>query len=484
MVKIDSMKRFSVILIVSVIMFAGNSCKREMSGARYDSNDEMQIMDYIDTRQDLSIFKELTDYIKQRNLLKTAGSYTVFIPNNAAFEQLFRTLSETGQTVTSIKDRSPEFWINYFRYHLLNEKINANEFEFGPLPAPTVFNNKYLIADISESYNAINLNNAATITESNIEFTNGYVNVINNVLNPPVTSVYETLKQSGKYTTMLNIFEETGYARYLKDSTITLFVESDEALARARFNKAEVPNIEDWVKYHILPDSSYFLNILSGKRFYSLYTREAQSFQVNAFGKYFINETFPFDQSKALGIDRVCSNGIYHTVDTVLQIVAAKPATIRFNLYPPGSPYGAQNVFTEAPASIVLNTGTQSYHQNKEPKIVAFNAMQVGDYFWFTVPDVPIGKYRIRMIHRGAATRGKFLVIYKDVLVAENINMAVSNGTFEEWNYLVYNNCGEINVTERSDVALYFAFAGFGSNNSPSYCCDMLMDMVDLIPVN
>ncbi|MCH5686887.1 hypothetical protein LWM68_23035 [Niabella sp. W65] len=51
------MKRFSVILIISVILFATPACKREMSGARYDSNDEMQIMDYIDTRPDLSIFR-------------------------------------------------------------------------------------------------------------------------------------------------------------------------------------------------------------------------------------------------------------------------------------------------------------------------------------------------------------------------------------------------------------------------------------------
>ncbi|MCH5599825.1 fasciclin domain-containing protein [Niabella ginsengisoli] len=478
------MKRFSIIIAVLIFLVGNYGCKRELSGARYDSTDEMQIMDYIDSREDLTIFKELIDYVKQRSLLKTAGSYTVFAPNNNAFAELFKTLSAQGQQVSSVKDLSAEFWINYFRYHLLNEKINSNEFELGPLPAPTAYNNKYLIADISDSYSAINLNNIATITESNIEFTNGFINVINNVLNPPVSSVYETLTKSGKYNTMLSIFEETGYSKYLKDSIITLFIESDEALARSNFDKQNIPNLEDWVKYHIIPDTSYFLNILSGKRFYSLYTKEAQSFKVDTYGNYFINETFPFNQTKALGIDRVCRNGIYHTLDTVLKIVEALPATIRFNLYPPGSPYGEQNVFTEAPASIVLNTGTQSYHQNKENKIVAFNAQQIGDYFWLTIPDVPVGKYRIRMIHRGAATRGKFLVIYKDVLVSENVNMGSNNGPFEEWNYLVYNNCGDITVTDRSDVTLNFAFAGFGSNNSPSYCCDMLMDMVELIPIN
>ncbi|ULT46584.1 fasciclin domain-containing protein [Niabella defluvii] len=83
----------------------------------------------------------MTDYVKQRNLLKTAGSYTVFIPSNTAFEQLFKTLSETGKAITSIKDRSPEFWINYFRYHLLNEKLmptNSSSALYPPQPYSTI----------------------------------------------------------------------------------------------------------------------------------------------------------------------------------------------------------------------------------------------------------------------------------------------------------------------------------------------------------
>ncbi|WP_346237058.1 fasciclin domain-containing protein [Niabella insulamsoli] len=475
------MKKLSVVLVM--LMVAGFSCKRDMSGARYDSTDEIQIMDYIDTREDLSIFKELIEYTGKRSLFKTAGSYTLFIPNNQAFQQLFNELSAEGTAVARIADQSPDFWLNYVQYHLLNEKVNTNEFEFGPLPVPTVYNNKYLIADLSESYDAVNLNNAAQIVENNIELTNGYINVINNVLRPPVKTVYETLKASGKYETMLALFDETGYTSYLKDSMITLLIETDAALQRSGFAKENIPNLNDWVKYHIIPDSSYFLNLLAGKRFYSLYTKEALSFSVDAFGKYFINEIFPFNQERSYGIDRVSSNGIYHSVDTLLSIVEAPPATIRFNLYPPGSPYGAQNVFTQSPATITLNTGTQSYHQNKEGKIVAFNATQVGDYFWMTIPDVPVGRYRIRMLHRGAATRGKYIVIYNNNIVEEQVNMASRDGFFEEWNYLSYNYCGEIEVAERSDVALYFAFAGFGSNPAPSYCCDLLMDMLELIPI-
>jgi uncharacterized surface protein with fasciclin (FAS1) repeats len=474
-------KAYNLILIAALLLFLFQGCKPEFSGARFDDNDELQVMDYLDNREDLSIYRELIDYVNKRNLLKTAGTYTVFAPTNQAFVKLFTRLSSNGDKVSSIKDKSPEFWLNYFSYHLLDKKINTNTFEPGPIPTPTVLTNKYLIADIRESYSAIKLNNFSTIRESNIEMSNGYVNIIDEVLSPPVETIYETLVKTGQYNIMLGIFEETGLTRYLKDSTITLVIERDEVLLRSNFNKAEIENLNNWAAYHIIPDSGYFLNQLIKQRIYPLYKKDALSFNVNSQGQYFMNSTFKLDQSLEFGIDRVNSNGVYHSIDTIVEIVEALPATIRYNLYPPGSPYGEQNVFSEAPAKIVLNNGTQSYHQNKELKIVAFDAQQVGDYFYLTIPDVAAGRYNIRVVHR-SGTRGKFLTIYNGAIVKDNIDFAKTDGTWPDYNYYIFNNCGVINVESRSDVKLTFALTAFATGKVGSYCCDVLMDAIELIP--
>ncbi|GGH18496.1 fasciclin domain-containing protein [Sphingobacterium alkalisoli] len=460
------------------------SCKEPFSDARYNSNDEIQIMDYLSEREDLSIFTELAGYVGQRNLLKTAGSYTLFVPNNAAFNTLFETLTVDGKPVKKIADAPVEYWVNFFRYHLLDQKINTNVFIHGPLPAPTSFQDKYLIADISASYEAIRLNNLATITESNINFNNGFINVLDAVLIPPTATLYDMVKTSGKYNTMLTIFEETGLDNYLKDSMITLVIESDEALLKSNFDKSEIENLKDWAGYHIIPDSGYYLNLLTTQRHYPLYKKESLAFTVDTYGQYAVNQKFKFNQSAEFGIDNVGKNGIFHSLDTLLVITPAVPSRIRFNIYPPGSSYGEQNVFTNAPARILRNTGTQSYHQDKKLMIAQFDATQVGDYFWMTIPDVPAGKYRIRIMHRGAATRGKFLTIYNDQIVRELVDFAKKDGDFEEYNYFVFNYGGDITVEEREDVKLYFAFTGFGSNPNPSYCCDLLLDIVELIPIN
>lgn len=465
-----------------IALFVLPGCERKFSDARYDDTDELQVMDFIDQREDLSTFKELIDYVNRRNLLKTAGAYTLFAPNNKAFENLFAKLSAGGNKVTTIRDKSPEFWLNYFSYHLLDQKINTNVFEPGPLPAPTVLNDKYLIADIRDSYSAIKLNNFVTIIQSNIEMTNGYVNITDEVLSPPVETIYDLLQKTGKYTIMLGIFEETGLTRYLKDSTITLIIERDEVLLNNHFDKASIPNLSNWAGYHIIPDSGYFLNQLTAGRFFPVYKKESLSFRVDDKGNYFMNETFKFDQSLAYGIDQVSSNGIYHSIDAVVEIVEALPSLIRYNLYPPGSPYGAQNVFTVSPARIVLNDGTKSYHQNQEGKIVQFDAQQVGDHFHLTIPDVPAGKYTIRLVHR-TGTRGKFITIYDEKIVKTDIDLAVKDGTWSLWDYYITNDCGIIDVQNRSDVKITFAFTGFATGKLGNYCCDVLMDAIELIPV-
>lgn len=474
-------KAYSCLTMITLILFVFQGCKPEFSDARFDDNDELQIMDYIDNRPDLSTYKELVDYVKKRNLLKTAGTYTVFVPTNAAFAKLFTRLSANGDKVSSIKDKSPEFWSNYFGYHLLNTKVNTNTLEPGPMARPTEFNKKYLIADIRESYTSIKLNNFSTINESNIEMSNGYINIVDEVLSPPVETIYETLVKTGQYTIMLGIFEETGLTKYLKDSTITLIVERDAVLQRNNFDKNSIENLNNWAAYHIIPDSGYFLNQLTTERKYPLYKKEALSFTIDGRGQYFMNSIFKFDQSLEYGVDRISLNGVYHSIDAVVEIVEAVPAPIRYNLYPPGSTYGAQNVFAQTPAKILLNNGTQSYHQNKELRIVSFDAQQVGDSFYLTIPEVPAGRYNVRIVHRNG-TRAKVIAIYNGAIIKDNIDLAKADGTWPVYTYYIFNNCGVINVENRSDVTLTFALTAFATGKKGDYCCDILMDAIELIP--
>jgi len=254
-------------------------------------------------------------------------------------------------------------------------------------------------------------------------------------------------------------------------------------LSRNNFDKSKIENLRNWAAYHIIPDSGYFLNQLIEQRYYPVYDKYSVSFKLDARGEYFMNNVFKFNQTPENGSDRMSANGVYHSLEDVPEITMPVPTTIRYLLYPPGAT-GAnakpQNVFAVGLGSITRDTGTDSYHLGSK-QITRFNGLQVSDQFHFTVPDVPIGKYKVRIIHR-AGNRAKFLMIYEGNIIKNDIDLAKTNGLWPTFTYLSYNDCGVINVENNSDVKLIFAMTAFHPTQPASYCCDVLMDVVELIP--
>src|SRR3546814_12368035 len=75
-----------------------------------------------------------------------------FFKQKTAYEMR---ISDWSSDVCSSDLKEPAYWLNYFRYHLLDRKVNTNAFTPGPLPAATALDGKYVIADIRDSYAAI-----------------------------------------------------------------------------------------------------------------------------------------------------------------------------------------------------------------------------------------------------------------------------------------------------------------------------------------
>ena len=309
---------------IVVLLFLGGACKEEFSGLRFDSEDKMQIYDYAASRPDLSTYKELLDYTNFSSLLSTAGHYTVFIPTNTAFQELFEELKLKGIEINDIKDQTAEFWLDYLQYHSMYSEINTNTMENGALDVYTLFGDEYyIVADIRDSYKAIKLNSRATIREYNIDVANGLINIIDKVLLPPTNSIYDMLKEDGNFTTILEIFESTGLSHYLKDSVATIFVEPDAILQRDGFDhsKMSATELAEWTEYHIIEKQRLFDANLDGQSIYSLYLDQAISFRIDKEGKMWMNEKYAFSQTLINGINNVASNGIYHVLDTTAEIV-------------------------------------------------------------------------------------------------------------------------------------------------------------------
>jgi len=465
-------------VMISVMAFLIPSCKDNFSGLRYDSEDKMQVYDYLKTREDLSVYKEMADYSGFAGVISTAGEYTVFVPDNEAFAKLFTTLN-----IAKISDRTPEFWLSYLQYMTVDAKMNTNSFEIGVLGDPTLMGEDYyLTADIRDGYNSITLNGTAKVKQANITVANGYVNIVDAVLFPPTSSIYDMLVEAGIYKTMLQIFEDNGLNAYLKDSTITLIVEPDYVLERNHFNRAALENEANWINYHLIYNERSFSDALNGRTVAPMYNQEYLTFNIDEEDRMWVNQDYGFSVSAVNGVNNVASNGVFHVLDTVLAIVEATPGKVTHNLIgkTDESAGVVQNVFADAPATINEDTGTNSFHRGQKPPICGFDCQQVGDIFYTEIPDVVKGKYTVNMIYR-TGNRANFMMIYNDEVVGQDLVMDTQDGSWPTWTYMAQKRMGVIEVNQRGPVKLYFQVIGM--KRVPAACCDLLMDAIELIPV-
>lgn len=453
-------------------------CEENFVGRRYDTDEEyMQIYDYIKTRPDLSVYKAISDYSGFYSQISTAGTYTVFAAADTAWPKLYSELR-----ITDYKEKTPEYWLMYMKYAALELPVNTNSFDGGNMSTYTMLDkNYYLSVDIS-SYTALKLNNSAIIRENNIELKNGYLNIIDGVLVPPITPVYDLLREDGKYEVMLSLFEEYGLKSYLTDSLVTVFVETDATLENEDFDPRRDmtdEEITDWLKYHIFHGQRYFTNALDKKMIQPLYGQDVVTFNVKTAtgegkGALFLNRAFRVSSNA----DRNALNGVVHEMFNVLRITDHTSGTIQTNLYGGTNPKKGytKNVFAEAPAMVAENTGFASYHQRilnePQPPICGFSSMQAGDAFTIRIPDVAKGVYTVRLIYNNAITPTLRLV-FQDRTITSGIDMGKQDGDFTEYTTLKYKDCGSIEVNERGEIELKFIM---DQNSS------LLMDRLDLIP--
>lgn len=463
------------VVILALVQLTG--CEENFMGRQYDTDEEyMQIYDYIKTRPDLSIYKAISDYSGFYSQISTAGTYTAFAAVDSAWTNLYEKLK-----IKDYRDKSPEYWLMYMKYSTLETQIHTNSLNGGKMTQYTMLDKNYFLSVDVSSFTAIKLNNSAVIIENNKELKNGYLNLIDAVLEPPITPVYDLLKEDGRFGIMLSLFEENGLKPYLTDSLVTLFIEPDVVFEDDFDPRTDLSadSLQSWLKYHILPGNRYFVNDLDKKMLQPLYEKDVITFNKKTVGdegkgSIFLNQQFRVSTRT----DRNALNGVVHEMFNVIQMKGHTAGTIETNLFGATNTKKGytKNVFADAPAMVRENMNYSSYHQLQfdvpYPPICMFVAAQAGDVFRITVPDVAPGVYTVRMIYNNAYS-STLRLIYQDVVVKSGIAMGTADGDFPEYTTLKYKDCGTIEVNERGDVALKFLMEEASS---------LLMDRIDLIP--
>jgi len=289
----------SVILITGIFLLT--SCKREMKETGFFDENVLSIATFLEQNQEE--YSKFWEVVQKTGLYPTLNAYnphgdgfTLFLPSDEAFDRYIQHNDKYGSFEELIADHDFLWLIS--RYHLVNKSLLSSEFPYGSLPDTTATGDYLTIGiEIVGDSSHYTVNNVAPITVIDIETTNGYIQVIDEVLEPISYNSYQWLKNTEGYSILSSAFELSG----LKDTMdiyrlspsgqmikngYTIFAEHDSIFEREGINSIDdlvdhyhSPGYElddpdgglyQFAAYHML-EGRYFLDAFQGSSNYNSY---------------------------------------------------------------------------------------------------------------------------------------------------------------------------------------------------------------------
>jgi len=95
------------------------------------------------------------------------------------------------------------------RIHLIQDTVSTSGFTDGKLSTPTMYG-QYLITGVNDAGITM-VNRQAFITQSNILIGNGYIHVIDHVLQPARLTLAKMVEQNSKFSIFTQALKATGF---------------------------------------------------------------------------------------------------------------------------------------------------------------------------------------------------------------------------------------------------------------------------------
>ncbi|MCP4312439.1 MAG: fasciclin domain-containing protein [Bacteroidetes bacterium] len=258
------MKKRTVIWLFAIAVILLISCQEEKELTLFVSIEEQSIGAYLEENRDTySLFYEVA---KKAGILEPLklynpygdGRFTLFLPGNDAFEE-FISQSDFGSVDDLINNQ--DVLEILARYHVVASSFKSADFPFGSLGDST-FTGEYLYMGFDEELN-YRVNNGVDIVQLDLELSNGYIHIVDGVLEPIISNSYEYLLEREEYSVITELFEITGLTDTMgifrtteTGKTIrnyyTLFVETDEVFARFGIH-----NIDSLITRYATPGLEY-----------------------------------------------------------------------------------------------------------------------------------------------------------------------------------------------------------------------------------
>ena len=270
-----------------------------------------QELDLIDLAKKEGQFSTLTKALQVADLvntLKRKGPFTLFAPNDKAFEKLPEgNLNQLLQDTSKLKE--------ILLYHVVSGNVLANDV-VKLKEAKTVSNQ---IIKIKVNADGVLLNDSSNVIRTDVLAKNGTIHIIDTVLMPRVKArktLVSVAKSAGLFTKLLESATKANLIATLESKgPFTLFAPTDEAFAKLPPDTLDsllqdIPQLTDLLLYHVVEGQFLSKKIVQLKE---IKTMNQKKLAIQVKGNNVL-----VDNAKAIQTDVEAENGVIHFIDTVL----------------------------------------------------------------------------------------------------------------------------------------------------------------------
>ena len=342
---------FTVVAGFTVMMAGG--CKKQ--DLKLTTTNDVNIMGYIEKYPDsFSLWKQILDRTETSNFLNAFGAYTAFVPTNSGVTAWLSAIGAPGVDAVDLN-----LLKDIVKFHLINDTISTSAFKDGKLPSPTM-HGQFLItgAKNESSVTSYSINRQSLVTQSNIRVGNGYIHVIDHVLEPAKETIARLLEANPDFSIFVDALKETGYYtllntvetdsskrwktvvaetnRALADSGITSFIKLKEKFGKTSPTDT-VDHLKLYVAYHIINGIQFLGDIINSPSHLTLQPQEVISTKLIN-NEVVINEDV-FNGVLEKGVllvrsksDYAATNGVWHTANAHFAAKVRKPTAVYWDL--------------------------------------------------------------------------------------------------------------------------------------------------------
>jgi uncharacterized surface protein with fasciclin (FAS1) repeats len=261
--------------------------------------------------------------------LKGEGPFTVFAPNNHAFEGLRFKGAELTYLLNNVDKLSKVLQGHVVKGKVMSTDLKNNE-------NITTLNGELTVTIADGKVSLSTLGGATTdaqVVKADVEASNGVIHVIDKVLMerswydsfPKIPTLLPTV---GNFTVLANLLSKAALIEALKanDTAYTVFAPTDEAFGKLPAGtleklEADIPALTNLLLLHVVKEERPAKSLSNGDQLASMAknatTQEPENLVITITGKD-ADKVVQVNNAKVTKADQFAVNGVIHVIDAVL----------------------------------------------------------------------------------------------------------------------------------------------------------------------